>query len=142
MCEYLRVSALTGKRVKRNNDFVIKEHHLFCNHSFGFDNFSILASNNNDLKVTLMESLLINRDHPPLNGNRNLLRWELFDDWGTYFYYVIAVDWSDCIPLISHRYCFIKWMVFYKQKVQAIRRNQVYFISSNASTGTTVIVKD
>ena len=33
-------------------------------------------------------------------------------------------------------------MVFYKQKVQAIRRNQVYFISSNASTGTTVIVKD
>ena len=80
MCEYLRVSALTGKRVKRNNDFVMKEHHLFCNHSFGFDNFSILASNNNDLKVTLMESLLINRDHPPLNGNRNLLRWELFDD--------------------------------------------------------------
>ena len=23
------------------------------------------------------------------------------------------VDWSDCSPLISHRYCFIKWMVVF-----------------------------
>ena len=31
----------------------------------------------------------------------------------------------------------------YKQKIiQVIRRNQVYFSSSNVSTGTTVIVKD
>ena len=30
----------------------------------------------------------------------------------------------------------------YKQKMQAIRRNQVYFSSSNVSTDTTVIVKD
>ena len=39
MCERLGVSALTGKRVKGDNDSVIKEHHLFCNHSSGFDNF-------------------------------------------------------------------------------------------------------
>ena len=69
MCEHLAVSALTGKRVKGDNDSAIKEHHLFCNYSSGFDDFSILASNNNDFKVTLMESLLINRDHPPLNKN-------------------------------------------------------------------------
>ena len=58
MCEHLGVSALTGKRVKGDNGSAIKKHHLFCSHSSGFDNFSILASNNNDYKVTLMESLL------------------------------------------------------------------------------------
>ena len=83
MCEHLGVSALTGKRVKGDNDSAIKEHHLFCNYSSGFDDFSILAGRNNDFKVTLMESLLINRDHPPLNKNRHSL------------------------PL-EHRYCFIK----------------------------------
>ena len=33
-----------------------------------------------DFKVTLMESLLINRDHPPLNKNRHSLPLELFDN--------------------------------------------------------------
>ena len=70
ICEHLGVSALTGKRVKGDNNSAIKEHYLFCNHSSGFDDFSILASNNNDFEVTLMESLLIKRDHPPLNKNR------------------------------------------------------------------------
>ena len=80
MCEHLRVSALTGKRVKRDNDSAMKEHHLFCNHSSGFDNFSILASNNSDFKVISMESPLINRDHPLFNKNKHLLPLELFDD--------------------------------------------------------------
>ena len=80
MCEHLGVSAPTGKRVKGNNDSAMKEHHLFCNHSSGFDDFSILASNNNDFKVTSMESPLINRDDPPLNKNRHSLPLELFDD--------------------------------------------------------------
>ena len=53
--------------------------HLFCNHSSGFD-VARLASNNNDFKVTLMESFLINRDHPPLNQNRHSLPLKLFDD--------------------------------------------------------------
>ena len=83
MSEHLGVSALTGKRVKGDNDSAIKERHLFCNYSSGFDDFSILASNNNDFKVTLMESLLINRDHPPLNKNRHSLPLELFDDLET-----------------------------------------------------------
>ena len=80
MCEHFGVSALTRKRVKEDNDSVIKEHHLFCNHSSGFDHFSILTSNSNYFQVTLMENLLINRDHPPLNMNRHLLPLELFDD--------------------------------------------------------------
>ena len=75
--------ALTEKRVKGDNDSAIKEHPLFCNHSSGFDDFSILASNNNDFKVTLMESLLINRDHTPLNKNRVSLPLKLLDNSGT-----------------------------------------------------------
>ena len=83
MCEHLGLSALSGKRMRGNNDSAVKEHHLFCNHSSGFDDFSILASNNNDIKVTLMKGLLINRDHPPLDKNRHSLPLELFDDTGT-----------------------------------------------------------
>ena len=36
---------------------------------------------------------------------------------------------------------FVPYIIF-KQKIQAIRHNQVYFGSSNVSTDTTVIVKD
>ena len=61
MCEQLGVSALTGNRVKGDNNSAIKKHHLFCNHSSGFDDFFIVASNNNEFKVSLMKSLLINR---------------------------------------------------------------------------------
>ena len=53
MCEHLGVSTLTGKRMKGENHSAIKEYHLFCIHSFGFDHFFILASNKNNFKVTL-----------------------------------------------------------------------------------------
>ena len=79
MCEHLRMSALTGKRVKGDDDSAITEHLLSCNRTPDFEDFSILATNNNDFKVTLMESLLINRDHPPLNKNKQSLPLELFD---------------------------------------------------------------
>ena len=70
ICEHMGISALTGKRVKGDDDSSIKEHILFCNHTLDFEDFSILAVNNNDFKVTLMESLLVNRDHPPLNKKK------------------------------------------------------------------------
>ena len=80
MCEHLGISALTGKRVKGDDDSAIKEHLLFCNHT---PDFSILATNNNDFRVTLMESLLLNRDHRPLNKNKQYLPLELFNSEGT-----------------------------------------------------------
>ena len=70
MCEHLGISAITGKRVKGADDSVIKEHLLFRNHTPDFEEFSILATNNNDFKVMLMESRLIIRDHPLLNKNK------------------------------------------------------------------------
>ena len=83
--EHHGVSTLTGKRVKGGSDTAIKEHHLFCNHSSGFYNFSLLASYNDNLKVTLMGGLLINRDHPPLNKNRHSLSLELFSTFSFHF---------------------------------------------------------
>ena len=70
LCEHLGISALTGKRVKGEDDSAIKEHRLFCSHTPDFEDFSILVTSNNDFKVTLMESLPINRDHPSLNKNK------------------------------------------------------------------------
>ena len=79
MCEHFLISTLTGKRVKGDDDSAIKEHLSFCNHTPDFEDFSILATSNNDFKVMLMESLLISRDQPPLNKNKQSLPFELFD---------------------------------------------------------------
>ena len=45
MFEHLGISALTGKRMKGDDDFAIKEHLLFCNHKPDFEDFSILFLN-------------------------------------------------------------------------------------------------
>ena len=79
MCKHLAIFPLTEKRVKGDDDSAIKEHLLFCNHTPDFEDFSILATNNNEFKVTLMESLLINRDDPPLNKNKQSLPLEIFE---------------------------------------------------------------
>ena len=64
---------------KSDDDSAIKEHLLFCNHTPDFEDSSILVANNNHFKVMLMESLLINKDHPPLNKNKQSLPLKLFD---------------------------------------------------------------
>ena len=79
MCEHLGISALTEKRVKDDDDSAIKKHLLFCNHAPDFEDFLIIAINNNDFKVKLMESLLINSDHPLLNKNKKSLPLGHFD---------------------------------------------------------------
>ena len=79
MWEHLGISALTGKIVKGDDDSDIKEHLLFCNHEPNFEDFLILATNNNDFKVTLMEIVLINKDHPLLIKNKQSLPLEFFD---------------------------------------------------------------
>ena len=73
--QHLGISVLTGKVVKGDDDYVIKEHFLFCDHTPDFVDISILATN----KVTLRESLPINRDHPSLNKNKHSLPLQLCD---------------------------------------------------------------
>ena len=79
MSEHLEISALTGKRIKGDDDSAIKERLLFCNHTPDFEDFSILATKKSDFKVTLIESLLINTDHPLLNKIKQSLPLEFFD---------------------------------------------------------------
>ena len=80
MCEHLRISTLTVKIGKGDDDSVIKENLLFFNHVPDFEDSSVLTNNNNNFKFTLMESLLTSTDHPPLNKNKLLpLPLELFD---------------------------------------------------------------
>ena len=40
------------------------------NNLYDFEDFCILTTNNNDFKVTIIEVLLIGRDYPPLNENK------------------------------------------------------------------------
>ena len=52
MCKHLGIFAVTGKRVKSNDDSAIKERLLFCNDAMtDFEDFSILATDKNDFKV-------------------------------------------------------------------------------------------
>ena len=83
MCEHLGILRLTEKRVKDDDGSATKEHLLFWGHTPDFEDFSIVAGNNSDFKIKLVESLLINRDHTPLNKNKQPLHLELFDSQGT-----------------------------------------------------------
>ena len=70
MCEHLGISALTGRRIKGDDDSAIKEQLFLCNDMPDFKDFLILIVNNANLKATLLESILINRDQPLLNKNK------------------------------------------------------------------------
>ena len=83
MCEHLGILRLIEKRVKDDDGSATKEHLLFWGHTPDFEDFSIVAGNNSDFKIKLVESLLINRDHTPLNKNKQPLHLELFDSQGT-----------------------------------------------------------
>ena len=78
MREHLRISTLRGKRVKGDDDSAIKEQYLLYNHLPDFEDFSFLTRNSNNFKITLMESLLIDRDHPLLNEKKQSLSLEIF----------------------------------------------------------------
>ena len=69
MWDYLKISALTQKRVKGHVDSAIKKHFLFCNLQPNFVGFSFLTYINSYFKATLMESLVINGYHPDLVSN-------------------------------------------------------------------------
>ena len=74
-CEHLEISTIIAKIVTGNEDSAFKRYLLFCNHLPNFDRFSILATNNNDFKITLIKSLLFSRDDFPLCKNKQSLPW-------------------------------------------------------------------
>ena len=64
--EHIGISPFIKKQVKISS---VADHLLFCNYSICYDDFSILARENEKLLLELKESLLIRRDKPSLNRN-------------------------------------------------------------------------
>ena len=94
MSEHLGISALTGKRVKGDDDSAIKEHLLFCNHASDYKDFSILATNDNYFKFTSMQSLLMDRDDLPLNKSKQSRSLEVSKqrNKGTKFRHMVSCE--------------------------------------------------
>ena len=81
MSEHLGISHLTGKskaNLQPQQYTAIISHSLFCDHAPSFEDFSILSRETNDFKLTLKESLLINRDKPCLNKTVQSMPLDLF----------------------------------------------------------------
>ena len=81
MSEHLGISSKTGKTVKTMHQTTAIYDHFLTSSSCSptnFENFSILARESNDFKLTLMESLLIERDRPILNRSTKSMPLELF----------------------------------------------------------------
>ena len=78
--EHKGISSLTEKRLKNVKQPAISDHLLQCNCAINFDDFSILATDCNKVKLLLRESLLIKRDKPILNRTIKSFPLELFDD--------------------------------------------------------------
>ena len=80
MCEHLGISHLTGKErsLQESQKTAIHKHNLECMSAPSFGDFEILASESNDFRLTLKESLLIKRDNPCLNKTVQSKPLELF----------------------------------------------------------------
>ena len=73
------ISNLTEKRVKNIKQSAVSDHLLQCDCSINFDNFDILASETNNFRLLIKESLLIMRDKPVLNRTTTSSSLKLFD---------------------------------------------------------------
>ena len=73
------ISNLTEKRVKNVKQSAGSDHLLQCNCSINFDDFDILASETNNYRLLIKESLLIMCDKPALNRTTTLFPLKLFD---------------------------------------------------------------
>ena len=57
----------TGKRAKTVKELAVSDHPLQCDCTIDFDHFDILASDTNNFRLIIKESLLIKRHKPVLN---------------------------------------------------------------------------
>ena len=77
--EHIGISNLTEKRVKNVKQSAVSDHLLQCDCSINFDVFDILASETNNFRLLIKESLLIMRDKPVLNRTTTSFPLKLFD---------------------------------------------------------------
>ena len=77
--EQISVSPLTEKKVKSINNSSVLDHLLHCNFLPSFDNFRILAHENEKFSLEIKDSHLLIRDKPSLNINISSAPLYLFD---------------------------------------------------------------
>ena len=77
--EHMGISNLTGKRVKNVKESAISDHLLQCDCKIDFNDFDILASDTNRIRLLIKESLFIKRDKPVLNRTIKSFPLNLFD---------------------------------------------------------------
>ena len=72
------ISNLTEKRVKNMKELAVSDHRLLCDSVISFDDF-VLASDTNNFRLLIKESLLIKRAKPILNRTIKSFPLKLFD---------------------------------------------------------------
>ena len=75
----MRISKLTEKRIKNLNESAVSDHRLRCNCVINFDDLDVLASETNNFRLLIKESLLVKVFKPVLNRNINSFPLKLFD---------------------------------------------------------------
>ena len=60
-------------------ELTVSDHPLKCDCTIDFDHFDILASDTNNFRLLIKESLLIKRDKPVLNRTVKSFLLKLFD---------------------------------------------------------------
>ena len=77
--EQMGISNLTEKRVKNMTVSAVSDHHSQYDCVISFDDFDVLASDTNNFRLLIKESLLIKRDKPTLNCTIKSFSLKLFD---------------------------------------------------------------
>ena len=73
------ISNLTEKPVKNMKESTVSDHCLQCDSVISFDDFDVLATDTNNFRLLIKESLLIKRDKPTLNGTIKSFPLKFFD---------------------------------------------------------------
>ena len=77
--QHIGICNLTGKHFKCVKQSGVSDYLLECNCSIDFDYFDILASDANQFRLLIKESLLIKRDQPQLNKTIKSFPLKLFE---------------------------------------------------------------
>ena len=96
------ISHLTGeKKLVQVQSTDVLDHLLTCQHSPSFDNFELIGCEPNDFNLTLIESILINRDKPILNKTIRYVEMSII----LYLYICLYVD-KNLSPVFLGFLCF------------------------------------
>ena len=73
------ISNLTEKWIKNMKESAVSDHRLQCDYIMSFDDFDVLASDTNNFRLLIKESLLRKRDKLILNRTIKSFPLKLFD---------------------------------------------------------------